>query len=181
MDISFSEEHERFRQEVKEFLESALTPELLAGSAACPGMFQDYEINMKWHKILYEKGWIAPSWPKEFGGTGWDLTQRYIWTTETTLADAPKTAPMGLGMCGPMLIGHGTREQKAYYLPRILSGEDYWCQGYSEPSSGSDLASLSLKASQDGDALVLNGSKIWTSHAHFALSLIHISEPTRPY
>ena len=97
MDISFSEGHEKFRQEVKEFLDSALTPELLAGSAACPGMFQDYEINMKWHKILYEKGWIAPSWPKEFGGTGWDLTQRYIWTTEATLADAPRTAPMGLG------------------------------------------------------------------------------------
>ena len=168
MDVSFSKEHEKVRQEVKEFLNSALTPELLAGSAACPGIFQDYEINMKWHKLLYEKGWIAPSWPKEFGGTGWDLTQRYIWTTEATLSDAPKTAPMGLGMCGPMLIGHGTEEQKAYYLPRILSGEDYWCQGYSEPSSGSDLASLSLKASQDGDALVLNGSKIWTSHAHFA-------------
>ena len=168
MDISFSEEHEVFRQEVKEFLNLALTDELLAGSAACPGMFQDYDTNMQWHKILYEKGWVAPSWPKEYGGTGWDLTQRYIWTTEATLANAPQTAPMGLGMCGPMLIGHGTPEQKAYYLPRILSGEDYWCQGYSEPSSGSDLASLSLKATQDGDTLVLNGSKIWTSHAHFA-------------
>ena len=122
MKISFSKEHEKFRQEVKEFLKSALTPELLAGSAACPGMFQDYEINMKWHKILYKKGWIAPAWPKEFGGTGWDLTQRYIWTTEAAFADAPKTAPMGLGMCGPMLIGHGTEAQKTYYLPRILSG-----------------------------------------------------------
>ncbi len=168
MHISFSKEHEIFRQEVKEFLNSTLTPELLAGSAACPGMFQDYKTNMQWHKILYEKGWIAPSWPKEYGGTGWDLTQRYIWTTETTLANAPQTAPMGLGMCGPMLIGHGSSEQKAHYLPRILSGEDYWCQGYSEPSSGSDLASLNLKASQDGDTLILNGSKIWTSHAHFA-------------
>ena len=168
MDISFSEKHEKFRQEVQDFLSLALTPELLAGSAACPGMFQDYDTNMQWHKILYEKGWIAPSWPKEHGGTGWDLTQRYIWTTETTLANAPQTAPMGLGMCGPMLIGHGTPEQKAYYLPRILSGEDYWCQGYSEPASGSDLASLGLKATQDGDSLILNGSKIWTSHAHYA-------------
>ncbi len=183
MDISFSKKHEAFRQEVKEFLDSALTDELLAGSAACPGMFQDYETNMQWHKILYEKGWIAPSWPKEHGGTGWDLTQRYIWTTETTLANAPQTAPMGLGMCGPMLIGHGTPEQKAYYLPRILSGEDYWCQGYSEPSSGSDLASLSLKASRDGDTLILNGSKIWTSHAHFAnkmFLLVRTNDQERP-
>lgn len=168
MDISFSHEHEIFRDEVKDFLSTALNSELLEGSAACPGMFMDYKINMQWHKILYEKGWVAPAWPKEYGGTGWDLTQRYIWTTEASLANAPSTAPMGLGMCGPMLIGHGTDEQKAYYLPRILSGEDYWCQGYSEPASGSDLASLALKASQDGDNLILNGSKIWTSHAHFA-------------
>ncbi|MEM9622809.1 MAG: acyl-CoA dehydrogenase family protein, partial [Pseudomonadota bacterium] len=94
--------------------------------------------------------------------------QRYIWTTETGLAGAPSTAPMGLGMCGPMLIGHGTQAQKDYFLPRILSGEDYWCQGYSEPTSGSDLASLSLKATTDGDDFILNGSKIWTTHAHYA-------------
>ncbi|NKC01538.1 MAG: acyl-CoA dehydrogenase [Pseudomonadales bacterium] len=168
MDISFSTEHEAFREEVREFLELSLTDELRQASEFCPGIFLDYEYNMAWHKVLYEKGWVAPSWPKEYGGTGWDLTQRYIWTTETMLADAPSTAPMGLGMCGPMLIGHGTDEQKSFFLPRILSGEDYWCQGYSEPISGSDLASLKLKASSDGDDLVLNGSKIWTTHAHFA-------------
>ena len=168
MDISFSAEHEAFREEVKDFLATALTDELKQAAAFCPGIFLDYEHNMAWHQILYKKGWVAPAWPKAYGGTGWDLMQRYIWTTETSLAGAPSTAPMGLGMCGPMLIGHGSEEQKAYYLPRILSGEDYWCQGYSEPTSGSDLASLKLKADSDGDHLVLNGSKIWTTHAHYA-------------
>jgi len=168
LDISFSTEHEAFREEVRQFLNERLTDELRQASEFCPGIFLDYEYNMAWHRILYEKGWIAPSWPKEYGGTGWDLTQRYIWTTETTLAGAPSTAPMGLGMCGPMLIGHGSEEQKSYYLPRILSGEDYWCQGYSEPTSGSDLASVKLKATRDGDDYILNGSKIWTTHAHFA-------------
>ncbi|MDA1075477.1 MAG: acyl-CoA dehydrogenase family protein [Proteobacteria bacterium] len=168
MDISFSTEHERFSDEVKTFLGSALTEDLKEAQRCCPGIFLDYEHNIQWHHILYEKGWIAPAWPVEYGGTGWDLTQRYIWSTENTLAGAPSLAPMGLGMCGPMLIGHGSPEQKAHYLPRILSGEDYWCQGYSEPSSGSDLASLKLNATSDGDEYVLNGSKIWTTHAHFA-------------
>ena len=168
MDISFSAQHEAFRDEVKEFLSSALTDELKQAAAFCPGIFLDYEHNMAWHKILYQQGWVAPAWPEEYGGTGWDLMQQYIWTTETSLAGTPSTAPMGLGMCGPMLIGHGTAAQKDYYLPRILSGEDYWCQGYSEPASGSDLASLQLKAQSDGDHLILNGSKIWTTHAHYA-------------
>jgi alkylation response protein AidB-like acyl-CoA dehydrogenase len=168
MDISFSPQHEAFREEVKDFLARELTDELKQAAAFCPGTFLDYEHNMAWHKILYKQGWVAPAWPQEYGGTGWDLMQRYIWTTETTLAGAPTTAPMGLGMCGPMLIGHGSEAQKNYYLPRILSGEDYWCQGYSEPTSGSDLASLKLKAQTDGDELVLNGSKIWTTHAHYA-------------
>jgi len=168
LDISFSPEHEAFREEVRDFLSDALSDDLKQAAAFCPGIFLDYEHNMAWHKILYDKGWIAPAWPKQYGGTGWDLMRRYIWTTETSLAGAPSTAPMGLGMCGPMLIGHGTEEQKSFYLPRILSGEDYWCQGYSEPTSGSDLASLKLKAETDGDDLVLNGSKIWTTHAHYA-------------
>ncbi len=168
MDISFSAQHQAFRDEVRTFLDNALTDEHRQAAAFCPGMFLDYEYNMAWHKVLYKQGWVAPAWPKEYGGTGWDLMQRYIWTTETGLAGAPTTAPMGLGMCGPMLIGHGTEAQKAYYLPRILSGEDYWCQGYSEPTSGSDLASLSLKAVTDGEDFVLNGSKIWTTHAHYA-------------
>lgn len=168
MNISFSAEHEAFRDEVRRFLDQALTDELRQAQRFCPGIFLDYEHNIVWHRILHRKGWVAPSWPRQYGGTGWDLTQRYIWSTETTLAGAPSLAPMGLGMCGPMLIGHGTDAQKDYYLPRILSGEDYWCQGYSEPGAGSDLASLKLKAVTDGDHYVLNGTKIWTTHAHVA-------------
>ena len=168
MKISFSNHHEAFREEIKDFLNRTLTDELKQAAAFCPGTFLDYTHNMAWHKLLYAQGWVAPAWPKAYGGTGWDLMQRYLWTTETSLAGAPTTAPMGLGMCGPMLIGHGNDRQKAHYLPRILSGEDYWCQGYSEPTSGSDLASLKLKASSAGDNLILNGSKIWTTHAHYA-------------
>jgi alkylation response protein AidB-like acyl-CoA dehydrogenase len=168
VNIRFSEEHEAFREEVRAFLAESLTADLKAAQQSCPGIFLDYEHNIRWHRILFARGWIAPAWPVEYGGTGWDLIQRYIWTTETTLAGAPSLAPMGLGMCGPMLIGFGTDEQKAQYLPRILSGEDYWCQGYSEPGSGSDLASLKLAAVRDGEDYVLNGTKIWTTHAHVA-------------
>lgn len=168
MNIEFSKEHEAFRDEVRAFLDASLTDDLREAQRSCPGIFLDYEHNIRWHRILHAKGWVAPGWPKEYGGTGWDLVQRYIWTTETTLASAPSLAPMGLGMCGPMLIGHGTQAQKDYYLPRILSGEDYWCQGYSEPGSGSDLASLKLAARREGEEYVLNGTKIWTTHAHYA-------------
>lgn len=168
MDIRLLPEHERFRDEVRRFLDGALDDDLRDGARFCPGVFQDYDTNIRWHRILYAQGWIAPSWPKQYGGTGWDLMQRHIWTTEASLAGAPGVAPMGLGMCGPMLIGHGTPEQRAFYLPRILSGEDYWCQGYSEPGAGSDLASLKLRADIDGEHYVLNGTKIWTTHAHHA-------------
>jgi hypothetical protein len=166
--LSFSPAHEAFRDEVRRFLDTALTDELREAQRLCPGIFLDYEHNIVWHRILHRQGWVAPAWPKQYGGTGWDLTQRYIWATEATLAGAPSLAPMGLGMCGPMLIGFGSDAQKAYYLPRILSGEDYWCQGYSEPGAGSDLARLALRARRDGDHYVLNGTKIWTTHAHAA-------------
>ncbi|MEQ8858587.1 MAG: acyl-CoA dehydrogenase family protein [Pseudomonadales bacterium] len=168
MNIAFSAEHQAFRDDVRRFLDTHLTDELRAAQRACPGIFLDYEHNIVWHRILHRQGWVAPAWPKEYGGTGWDLTRRYLWATEATLAGAPNLAPMGLGMCGPMLIGFGTTQQKARYLPRILSGEDYWCQGYSEPGSGSDLASLKLRADSDGADYVLNGTKIWTTHAHVA-------------
>ena len=168
MNIAFSDEHETFREEVKAFLATSLPDDLRAAERDRPSFFLDYEYNNRWHRILYEKGWAAPDWPEEYGGTGWDLARRYLWSVETSLAHAPSLFPTGIGMVGPMLIGHGTAEQKTAYLPRILSGEDYWCQGYSEPGSGSDLASLKLKAETDGDDYVLRGTKIWTSHAHYA-------------
>ncbi|MCB1684975.1 MAG: acyl-CoA dehydrogenase family protein [Pseudomonadales bacterium] len=168
MNLTFSSTHERFREEVRAFLQRHLPADLVQAQRLCPGIFLDYEYNIRWHRILHDQGWVAPAWPVQYGGTGWDLVQRFIWTRETTLASAPSLAPMGLGMCGPMLIGCGSEAQKAFYLPRILSGEDYWCQGYSEPASGSDLASLRLSARMDGDHFVLNGAKIWTTHAHYA-------------
>ncbi|MCY4343338.1 MAG: acyl-CoA dehydrogenase family protein [Gammaproteobacteria bacterium] len=168
MDTSFSDEHEAFREQARAFLDANLPEDLKRAQRLCPGIFLDYEHNIRWHRILHRQGWVAPAWPKAHGGPGWDLARRYLWSTEATRAEAPSLAPMGLGMCGPMLIGHGTAAQKADLLPRILSGEDYWCQGYSEPGSGSDLASLNLKATSDGHFYRLNGSKIWTTHAHCA-------------
>ena len=168
MDLRFSPELEAFRDEVRAFLDGALDHELRRGAAYNGGMFQDYETNIRWHRILAAKGWVAPAWPERFGGPGWSVEQRYIFSAECAAAGAPALAPMGLGMCGPVLMGHGTEEQQATFLPRILSGEDYWCQGYSEPGSGSDLAALALDARRDGDHYVLNGSKIWTTHAHHA-------------
>lgn len=168
MDLRFSPELEAFRDDVQAFLTEALDDELRRGAAYNGGMFQDFETNIRWHRILAAKGWVAPAWPERFGGPGWSVEQRYIFSAECAAAGAPALAPMGLGMCGPVLMGHGTEEQQATFLPRILSGEDYWCQGYSEPGSGSDLAALALDARRDGDHYVLNGSKIWTTHAHHA-------------
>jgi acyl-CoA dehydrogenase len=157
-----------FRDEVRAFLTANLTPALAAAGRLATSVFIEPEYTLPWQRILHARGWVAPNWPKAYGGTGWDEMQRYIFASECARAGAPGLAPMGLNMVGPCIIGYGTPEQKAYYLPRILSGEDYWCQGYSEPGSGSDLASLQLKADSDGEHYVLNGSKIWTTHAHHA-------------
>ena len=168
MDLHFSAADAAFRDEVRAFLDENLTPELAEAGKLTTSVFTDKQWNLAWQKILYKKGWVAPSWPVEYGGTGWTEMQKYIWASECTRYGTPGLSPMGLRMCGPMLMKFGTKEQKDYYLPRILSGEDYWCQGYSEPGAGSDLASLQLKAVSDGEDYVLNGTKIWTTHAHFA-------------
>ncbi len=150
------------------FLDEALTPELREAGRRATSVFMDKRYSLPWQKILHAKGWVAPSWPKAYGGPGWTEMQRHIFAAECTRAGAPSLAPMGLRMVGPVIMGYGSEAQKAHYLPRILSGEDYWCQGYSEPGAGSDLASLKLKAESDGDDYILNGSKIWTTHAHLA-------------
>jgi acyl-CoA dehydrogenase len=168
MRIDLSPEDEAFREEVRAFLAEALTPELREAGRLTTSVFTDRTWSAPWHRKLYEKGWVAPAWPVDYGGTGWTEMQRYVFASECAAAGAPGLAPMGLRMCGPVLMRYGTPEQKAHYLPRILSGEDYWCQGYSEPGAGSDLASLQLRALSDGDDYVLSGSKIWTTHAHFA-------------
>jgi len=131
-------------------------------------VFVEKEYNLAWQAILLRKGWVAPHWPAEHGGTGWNDAQRYICASECARAGAPSLAPMGLKMVAPVIMKYGSDAQKGYYLPKLLAGEHYWCQGYSEPQAGSDLAALQLRADSDGDDYVLNGSKIWTTHAHVA-------------
>jgi len=156
---------EAFRQEVREFLEEALSPELKEAGRKKTSVWQEINSAIEWQKTLHRRGWGAPDWPEEYGGTGWSLEQRYVFAEECARANTPGLVPMGIKMCAPMLIGYGTEEQKAKYLPRIMDGTDMWCQGYSEPGSGSDLASLKTMAVSDGDDYIINGTKIWTSYA----------------
>ncbi len=168
MDLDLSPRDLAFRDEVRAFLDDNLSPLLRQAGSLTTSVFTDKEWSIAWQRILHAKGWVAPAWPAEYGGAGWDDMQRYIFSAECARAGAPGLSPMGLKMVGPCIMRYGTPEQKAFYLPRILAGEDYWCQGYSEPGSGSDLASLQMRADSDGDDYILNGSKIWTTHAHFA-------------
>ena len=157
---------EGFRTEVRAFLAQQLTPELKVAGDQAFGISR--EQGASWHRKLYEAGWIAPAWPVEYGGTGWGLAQQHLFAEELALAGAPMIMPFGLGMVGPVIYTFGTAEQKAQHLPGILDGSTWWCQGYSEPGSGSDLASLKTRAVQDGDDYVINGQKIWTTNAHKA-------------
>ena len=168
MDFEFSAEDETFRKEVREFLSEKLTPSLRRAAAKTTTVFADKDLAMRWQKILVEKGWAVPPWPLEHGGTNWTPTQKYIVGEEFSKAGAPGLIPLGLRMLAPVLFKYGTDEQKNYYLPRMLSGEHYWCQGYSEPGSGSDLSSLRTAAVKDGDDYLVNGTKMWTTHAQFA-------------
>jgi acyl-CoA dehydrogenase len=168
MDLELTEADRAFQGEARAFLAENLTPELREAGRRLTSAFTDKAYSMPWQAILHKKGWVAPTWPVEYGGTGWTEMQRYIFSIECAKAGTPGLAPMGLRMVGPCIMRYGTPEQKAFFLPRILSGEDYWCQGYSEPGAGSDLASLQLRAESDGDDYILNGSKIWTTHAHWA-------------
>ncbi len=166
MDMDFTAEQLAFRDEVRAWIATAMPPEMKR-KADNGGNFEQSEV-MEWHRILYEKGWIAPNWPKEVGGTGWDVAQRFLFGEEIARSNAPGLSPFGLTMVGPLLIQYGTDEQKQRFLPPILSGEEVWCQGYSEPNAGSDLASLQLRADKDGDDYVLNGQKTWTTYAQYA-------------
>jgi acyl-CoA dehydrogenase len=157
-----------FRDEVRRFLDAELSDELRAAGRRSAGIFSDYGPGMQWFRILGKRGWNVPHWPVEWGGTGWTPVQHYLFASELAAADAPSTAPQGPRMVAPVLLAFGTAEQKAHYLPRIRSGEDYWAQGYSEPGSGSDLASLQCRAVRDGEHYVINGTKIWTTHAQYA-------------
>jgi hypothetical protein len=167
MDLSFSPEEEAFRQEVRDFIADA-TPKLPKNLDAPEQARLTRDDYLVWHRLLYKKGWVAPAWPKELGGADWSVTQRYIFSTEIAKAGMPTTLPFGLGMVGPVIYTFGTEMQKMKFLPRILSGDDWWCQGYSEPGAGSDLASLRCRAARDGDHYVVNGQKTWTTLAQYA-------------
>ena len=164
MDTAYSAEDLAFREEVKAFFSEAYTPELQKRLRS-----PDYKNAIEeWQRKLYDQGWVAPNWPVEFGGTGWTATQKYIYETERSLAGIPNVVPFGLVMVANVIMAYGTDEQKAYFLPRILKSEDWWCQGYSEPGSGSDLAGLQTKAEDMGDHYLVNGQKVWTSYANKA-------------
>jgi len=167
MDMSFSPEHLAFRDEVRAFIQEKM-PKDLAAIAEVDGHFDMKDV-MRWHRVLAEKGWVAPNWPKEFGGPGWDATRRFVFNEEIELSGAPLLSPFGLVMVGPLIIQFGSDAQKKRYLPKILSGDEVWCQGYSEPNAGSDLASLTTRADDDGKGnFVVNGQKTWTTYAQYA-------------
>ncbi len=166
MNLTFTEEEEAFRQEVRTWIQEAM-PEDMRERARGTGGFSAQD-SVTWQRILYDKGWVAPHWPEEVGGTGWDAARRFIFQEEMELAGTPQLSVFGLSMVGPLIISFGTPEQKARFLPKILSGEELWCQGYSEPGSGSDLASLRTTAEDAGDHFIVNGQKTWTTYAQYA-------------
>jgi alkylation response protein AidB-like acyl-CoA dehydrogenase len=183
MDLNWSAADTEFRDEVQAFLDAELTAELRAVSAKMTSVYAEPAVSLEWQRRLHKRGWVAPSWPVDYGGCGWSVVQQYIFARALSEAGAPPLSPMGLGMCGPVVMHYGTPEQKAEILPRILSGDDFWCQGYSEPGSGSDLASLRMAAVRDGDDFVCTGQKIWTTHAHYSnrmFCLVRTSSTGKP-
>jgi alkylation response protein AidB-like acyl-CoA dehydrogenase len=177
MDLNYTPEENAFRDEVRTFLAEKLPEDLSRKIAAGEELDKDgYD---RWHGILNAQGWLAPNWPKEYGGAEWNAVQRHIFDQECALANAPRIVPFGLTMLAPVLMKFGSEAQKAHYLPRILSGEDVWCQGYSEPGAGSDLASLRTAAVRDGDSFIVNGQKIWTTLAHCANWILLLTRTSR--
>lgn len=165
MDLNDSEDELKFRNEVRAWLQVNLPPDLQQKVTDGQALSKtDYQ---RWHRLLAQQGWSAPMWPSEWGGTGWDVTRKYIFDEECGYANTPLIVSFGVNMCGPVLLKFGTDAQKNRFLPRIYSGEDFWCQGYSEPGSGSDLASLKTRAERDGDYYIVNGQKTWTTLGHY--------------
>ncbi len=166
MDLSFTPEELAFRDEVRDFIADKYPPRLAAKVRESKHLTKaDME---EWHAILNERGWLASHWPTEYGGSGWSTVEKFIFDNECALAATPRIVPFGLSMLGPVLIKYGNEEQKRYWLPRILNGDDWWAQGYSEPGAGSDLAGVKTTALRDGDHYVVNGQKTWTTLGHHA-------------
>ena len=181
MDLAYTQEENDFRQEVRDFLKEKLSPAL--SNKVKTGKRLEKEDLEHWHATLNERGWLAVNWPLEYGGTGWSAVQKHIFDEESWAAGAPRIVPFGLSMLAPVLMKFGSEEQCRHYLPRILDGTDWWCQGYSEPGSGSDLASLKTKAERDGDHYIVNGQKTWTTLGQFAnwiFCLVRTSNEGKP-
>jgi acyl-CoA dehydrogenase len=168
MNLDLSPADQSFRADVRGFIAANLTEALREGQAQTSSMYPEPEVSGPWQKALQDRGWLVPLWPREWGGTGWTGLQRFIFENECALAGAPLVHPMGARLVGPVILRYGTEAQKRFYLPRILSGVDYWCQGFSEPDAGSDLAALQTRAERDGDHYIVDGTKLWTTHAHHA-------------
>ncbi len=180
MDLNYTSEDLAFRDTVRAFLDANLPADLQHKVRAHLRMSrEDY---VRWHKILAKQGWVAPAWPTEFGGPGWSAVQRHIWEEECARAGTPQVLPFGVNMVAPVIMAFGNDAQKAYFLPRILSCEDWWCQGYSEPGSGSDLASLKTTAERQGEHYIVNGQKTWTTlaqHADMIFCLVRTDSTVR--
>lgn len=168
MTLRLSADDAAFQEEVCKFLDASLTSDVRRAGSLMTSVYADHAAQMKWQAVLHDKGWAAPGWPVKHGGAGWSPMQRYIFIRERVARGAPPTSPMGIEQVGPAIMEFGTDTQKAFYLPCILSGEHFWCQGYSEPQAGSDLAALEMRAVRDGEYLICNGTKIWTTHANVA-------------
>ncbi|WP_431477488.1 acyl-CoA dehydrogenase family protein [Massilia eburnea] len=180
MDLNYSARDQAFRAEVRAFLAANLPADLQ--TKVRKHLRLKREDYVRWHKIVAKQGWVAPAWPTEFGGPGWDATQRHIWEEECAIAGTPPILPFGVNMVAPVIMAFGSPEQQAYYLPRILDCSDWWCQGYSEPGAGSDLASLKTTTVREGDHYVVNGQKTWTTlgqHADMIFCLVRTDQNVR--
>src|SRR5574343_265097 len=181
MDLNFTPQEEAFRAEVQRFLNDEVPARLKEkGDAGKRFTKADFE---EWHALLNKKGWLASGWPVEYGGTGWNPVEKFIFDNECALAHTPRIQPFGVAMVAPVIIKYGNEAQKRYWLPRILNGQDWWCQGYSEPGAGSDLASLKTSAVRDGDHYIVNGQKTWTTlgqHANMIFCLVRTDREAKP-
>lgn len=166
MNLEFSDTEKEFQKDVRSWLSDNVPADIQEKTQN--GEMLDKTLQQKWEQILGSKGWLATTWPKQYGGPGWNATQRYIFDVERAKAGAPGTSPFGVSMVGPVIFNFANQEQKDRWLPGIVSGETLWCQGYSEPNAGSDLASLKTSAKKEGDEYIVNGQKIWTTQAHWA-------------
>ncbi len=166
MNLEFSDTEKEFQKDVRSWLSDNVPADIQEKTQN--GEMLDKTLQQKWEQILGSKGWLATTWPKQYGGPGWNATQRYIFDVERAKAGAPGTSPFGVSMVGPVIFNFANQKQKDRWLPGIISGDTLWCQGYSEPNAGSDLASLKTSAKKEGDEYIVNGQKIWTTQAHWA-------------